>query len=162
MTFIRYIELIDKNNAKIEGENGAVGNGVRIMTIHKSKGLEFPVVFLSGCGGRFNKTDLNDNVVLHKNLGIGSEYIDTETRVKYNTVPKAVITEAIWQDQGCRGNKSSLCSYDKSKGKAYYNRHVRQQRRSQKYRFGQCLRRADKYLFLHLKYYQPDAIWIGY
>lgn len=97
--FIRYIELIDKNNAKIEGENGAVGNGVRIMTIHKSKGLEFPVVFLSGCGGRFNKTDLNDNVVLHKNLGIGSEYIDTETRVKYNTVPKAVITEAIWQDQ---------------------------------------------------------------
>ena len=55
--FIRYIELIDKNNAKIEGENGAVGNGVRIMTIHKSKGLEFPVVFLSGCGGRFNKTD---------------------------------------------------------------------------------------------------------
>lgn len=97
--FIRYIELIDKNNAKIEGESGAAGGGVRIMTIHKSKGLEFPVVFLSGCGGRFNKTDLNDNVIMHKNLGIGSEYIDADTRVKYNTAPRIVISEAVWQDQ---------------------------------------------------------------
>ncbi len=91
--FIRYIEKINKNDLEIDSGAGMGVDGVRIMTIHKSKGLEFPVVFLSGCGMKFNRTDLNANVVLHKNLGIGSEYIDEKTRVKYNTVPRAVIAE---------------------------------------------------------------------
>ena len=96
--FIRYIEKINKNDVEIDSESGGSQDGVRIMTIHKSKGLEFPVVFISGCGGKFNKTDLSANVVLHKNLGIGSEYVDAQTRVKYNTVPRSVISEALWHD----------------------------------------------------------------
>lgn len=96
--FIRYIEKIDRNDVEIDSESGCSQAGVRIMTIHKSKGLEFPVVFISGCGGKFNKTDLSANVVLHKKLGIGSEYVDAKTRVKYNTVPRAVISEALWHD----------------------------------------------------------------
>lgn len=97
--FIRYIEKINKNNVKIDSEaSGEVGNSVRLMTIHKSKGLEFPVVFLSGTATKFNKKDLSSNVVIHKKLGIGSEYTDMEMRVKYNTVPRAVIAEASLND----------------------------------------------------------------
>ncbi len=96
--FIRYIEKIDKNNLEIDSESGADADGVQVMTVHKSKGLEFPVVFLAGCGSKFNKTDLSGNVIIHKKLGIGSEYIDEGTRVKYNTVPRATIAEALKND----------------------------------------------------------------
>lgn len=96
--FIRYIEKIDEQNIEIEEEVGGGVEGVQIMTIHKSKGLEFPVVFLAGCGGSFNVRDLNSNVIIHKNLGIGSEYVDEKTRVKYNTVPRAVISEEVKRD----------------------------------------------------------------
>lgn len=96
--FIRYIEKIDKNDVEIDSGSGASSDGVRIMTIHKSKGLEFPVVFLSGCGGKFNKKDLSASVVMHKDLGIGSEYTDMQTRVRYNTVPRTVIAERLRMD----------------------------------------------------------------
>ncbi|MEA4971974.1 MAG: helicase-exonuclease AddAB subunit AddA [Candidatus Metalachnospira sp.] len=97
--FIRYIEKINKNNVTMDSEaSGETGDSVKLMTIHKSKGLEFPVVFLSGTATKFNKRDLNSNVVIHKKLGIGSEYTDMDIRVKYNTVPRVVITEAALHD----------------------------------------------------------------
>lgn len=96
--FIRYIEKINKNDVEIDSGNGSDSDGVRIMTIHKSKGLEFPVVFLSGCGGKFNRSDLSASVVMQKDLGIGSEYTDMTTRVRYNTVPRTVISEKLRMD----------------------------------------------------------------
>ena len=71
--FINYIEKIktsskDMDSAKIIGENDDV---IRIMSIHKSKGLEFPVVFLSGTGKQFNMQDLNNKILLHPEIGIG-------------------------------------------------------------------------------------------
>ena len=73
--FINFIEKLklssgDLGAAKIIGEND---NVIRIMSIHKSKGLEFPVVFLSSTGKQFNLTDLNQNVLLHQTLGIRSK-----------------------------------------------------------------------------------------
>ena len=69
--FINFIDKLtitsgDMNGAKLIGENE---NVVRIMSIHKSKGLEFPVVFLSGTGKKFNIIDLsNDDILLHNDL----------------------------------------------------------------------------------------------
>ena len=57
---------------------GETADTVRIMTIHKSKGLEFPVVFVSGLGKEFNQMDLNSVVLLHAGLGIGLDAVDTE------------------------------------------------------------------------------------
>lgn len=70
--FIRFIEKLKISNgdmgaAKIIGEND---NVIRIMSIHKSKGLEFPVVFLASTGKQFNLSDLNQNILLHQELGI--------------------------------------------------------------------------------------------
>ena len=95
--FINFIEKLrlsskDMGSAKIIGEND---NVVRIMSIHKSKGLEFPVVFLSSTGKQFNLMDLNDSILLHQEMGIGVKYIDYEKQVQYDTLTKSAIRNKI-------------------------------------------------------------------
>ncbi len=91
--FINFINRLKKSSgdlgtAKILGENEDV---VRIMSIHKSKGLEFPVVFLSGCGKQFNLMDSKDSLLFHEELGIGADCIDIEKRIRYKTLQKYAI-----------------------------------------------------------------------
>lgn len=59
---------------------------VRMMTIHKSKGLEFPVVILGAMDKEFNVQDLNERYLLHKDLGMASKYIDPVKRITYPTL----------------------------------------------------------------------------
>lgn len=89
--FINFIDRLklssgDLSSAKLIGEND---NVIRIMSIHKSKGLEFPVVFLSSTGKQFNLMDLNDSVLLHQEMGIGVKYIDYDKQIQYDTLSKA-------------------------------------------------------------------------
>lgn len=91
--FISFIDKVTKQGSdmgapKLIGENE---NVVRIMSIHKSKGLEFPVVFLCGVGHQFNMQDLNDNILIHSELGFGPKYINYERKIKYNTLAKAAL-----------------------------------------------------------------------
>ena len=91
--FIRFIDKVTKSGSdmgapKLIGENEDV---IRIMSIHKSKGLEFPVVFLCGTGNWFNLTDLNDNILIHYELGLGPKYINYERKITYNTLAKEAI-----------------------------------------------------------------------
>lgn len=96
--FIHFIEKIhlssgDLGAAKIIGENE---NVVRIMSIHKSKGLEFPLVFLSSTGKQFNLMDLNKSILLHQKMGIGVKYIDYEKQIQYDTLSKAAIRNKVY------------------------------------------------------------------
>ncbi len=103
--FINFIDKLRLNSgdlgaAKLIGENE---NVVRIMSIHKSKGLEFPVVFLCDTAKQFNLRDLNDSIILHQDIGIGPKYINTEKKISYNTIAKEAIkikskTEAISEE----------------------------------------------------------------
>lgn len=82
--FVRYIEKLKKfdtdfGEASVAGEQD---NTVRIMSIHKSKGLEFPVVFLAGLGKRFNKQDAYGQILLDADLGAAADFLDLELRVK--------------------------------------------------------------------------------
>ena len=91
--FINFIDRLkssggDLSSAKLIGENEDV---IRIMSIHKSKGLEFPIVFLCNTGKEFNMKDLNENIILHQELGIGPKFIDTEKRIEYNTLAKEAL-----------------------------------------------------------------------
>lgn len=95
--FIRFIEKMqikkgDMGAAKIVGENE---NIVRIMSIHKSKGLEFPIVFVSGLGKQFNLKDLHEPILLHQDLGLGPDYIDYKRRISYDTAAKVAIKRKI-------------------------------------------------------------------
>src|SRR5690606_17531901 len=82
----------DMGSAKILSEND---NVVRIMSIHKSKGLEFPIVFLAGCGKRFNLTDIGRDVLMHHELGLGPDIIDPVLRLSGPSVAKIEISKKI-------------------------------------------------------------------
>lgn len=87
--FLRFIERMrdsggDLGTARALGEQEDV---VRIMSIHKSKGLEFPVVFVAGMAKRFNQRDLTDAFMVHKDLGFGPKWMDAEARISYPTLP---------------------------------------------------------------------------
>jgi len=91
--FINFINKLksssgDMGSAKILSESE---NVVRIMSIHKSKGLEFPVVIVSGCGKSFNMQDMNKGILLHHDLGFGPDFVDYHRRVSYPTVPKQAL-----------------------------------------------------------------------
>lgn len=91
--FLRFIERMqergkDLGAARALGEQEDV---VRIMTIHKSKGLEFPIVFVGGLNKQFNTRDLKEKVLLHKELGLGTQYINPVYRVTYPTLPRLAI-----------------------------------------------------------------------
>lgn len=95
--FIKFIDKLtlsssDMSAAKTIGENDDV---VRIMSIHKSKGLEFPIVFLSGTGKKFNMQDLNKNLLIHQDIGLGPDYINSKRRIAYPTLPKIAIRQKM-------------------------------------------------------------------
>lgn len=95
--FIRYIEKLNKYEVDF-GEAAAAGeqdNTVRIMSIHKSKGLEFPIVFVAGMNKQFNTQDMRSSIILHNELGIGPEYVDLERRTKVPTLVKRVIQKKV-------------------------------------------------------------------
>lgn len=88
--FIRYIGKMqrreeDLSSAATLGENS---NVVRIMTIHKSKGLEFPIVFLARCSKEFNLSDARSKILWHKELGFGANYTDIENSFYSKTLQK--------------------------------------------------------------------------
>lgn len=96
-SFLRTVDKMKKSNtelgtAKVIGEND---NVVRIMSIHKSKGLEFPVVIISGMGKKFNLRDAYQDVLLHKHVGIGPKVVDPDNRVYFDTLPKKIIKRLI-------------------------------------------------------------------
>ncbi len=90
--FVRYIEKLKKYDTDFgEASPGDEGNSVRIMSIHKSKGLEFPVVFLAGMGKKFNKQDAYGQLLLDADLGAAADEMDLNLRTKAPTLKKMAI-----------------------------------------------------------------------
>ena len=95
--FVRYIENLQKYQIDF-GEadiTASQENTVKIMSIHKSKGLEFPIVFVSGLGKLFNQQDARASLVIHPDLGIGADWIDTKRRTKAPTLLKKAVQRQI-------------------------------------------------------------------
>ena len=91
--FIRYLERIKSSNsdlssAKLISENEDV---VRIMSIHKSKGLEFPITIISGADRKFNEKDFSEKLLLHHELGFGPQYINYKRQITYTTAAKEAV-----------------------------------------------------------------------
>lgn len=98
--FIRYIEQLEKydvdyGEANILDENADL---VRIMSIHKSKGLEFPICFVCGLSKRFNRQDVSGRLIADVDLGIGVDFVNPLIRVQGKTLRKNIIAEKLRED----------------------------------------------------------------
>ncbi|MCC8067894.1 MAG: hypothetical protein LIO94_12470 [Clostridiales bacterium] len=99
--FVRYIENLQKYEVDYGEANlgSEADDTVRIMSIHKSKGLEFPIVFVSGLGKQFNESDVRSRVVMHPEWGIACDYIsntaDTLPRMRQPTLLKKMIQRQL-------------------------------------------------------------------
>ncbi len=91
MDFLRHIAGLQEQGRTISTAADAAGDAVRILSIHKSKGLEFPVVFLCDLSRKFNFTDLTRPVLLDPVLGAGADAVDTELLIRYPTLAKQAI-----------------------------------------------------------------------
>ncbi len=98
--FVRYIDQLQKyevdfGEADVTGENEDV---VRLMTIHKSKGLEFPVVFVSGISKKFNDSDSKEKMSIHPDMGLGLDEVQIAPRIKRKCLIRSEIADRIRRD----------------------------------------------------------------
>ena len=87
--FVEWLTKLSERGDTAGGASG--GDAVQIMTVHKSKGLEFPVVFLSGASRSFNKQDMRETVLIHPELGLGPKFTDTARGIEYATLSRNAI-----------------------------------------------------------------------
>ncbi|MGI1657904.1 MAG: UvrD-helicase domain-containing protein [Desulfitobacterium sp.] len=98
--FLRFLEKF-QGQGKDFGSASTVGekdNVVRLITVHSSKGLEFPVIFMVGLGKKFNTRSLNNQLLLHSQLGVGVPLIDVENQVRYPSIIQYAVKERLWQE----------------------------------------------------------------
>ncbi len=99
--FLQFLAAGNKANGS-KRQQSAMGGGldaVRLMSIHKSKGLEFPVVFVAGLGTAFNEEDFRQDILLHRSLGLAMRRVDLPGRRKYPTFGFNMITrKARWEN----------------------------------------------------------------
>ncbi len=98
--FLRHIDLA-KSGASVGAAQTITADVVRILTIHKSKGLEFPVVFVAGLGKQFNRMDVNNSLQLHAEYGMALRLIDQEgaRRVKRDTLARVILSQRVKREQ---------------------------------------------------------------
>ncbi len=94
--FLTYLTRLRERGGKlIVPQPGREGGGVRIMSIHRSKGLEFPIVFLAGLTRRLNRDDMQRPILFHPKLGVGPKRLDSERMVEYPTLARRAVARQL-------------------------------------------------------------------
>ena len=95
-SFITYLtRLMERGEEPAERSRAAAGNCVQIMSVHKSKGLEFPVVFLADTAKRLNFADARSPLLIHPALGVGAKRLDLSRRIEYPTLARLAVGDKI-------------------------------------------------------------------
>ena len=95
-SFIAYVRYLQENDFAIKADIGfGAANAVSLMSVHKSKGLEFPVVFLADMSKKFNMNDVNSGFVMHQHFGVAAKKTDRARKIEYDTLPKKAIKEKL-------------------------------------------------------------------
>ena len=99
-SFLHHLALAE-NNASVGAAQTITADVVRILTIHKSKGLEFPVVFVAGLGKQFNRMDVNNSLQLHAAYGMALRFVDREgvQRMKRDTLARVILSQRVKREQ---------------------------------------------------------------
>ena len=93
--FLVRLDRLRDSGQRISSASAAREGGVRILSIHRSKGLEAPVVLVCGLARRFNRVDMYQPVLFHSKLGIGPKYLDAERRIELNTVARRAVAHVL-------------------------------------------------------------------
>ncbi|MDE7220624.1 MAG: helicase-exonuclease AddAB subunit AddA, partial [Oscillospiraceae bacterium] len=93
--FVTHLRRLLESGEQPAAASGSPESGVQIMSIHKSKGLEFPIVILADLGKRFNQADLLTPVLVHPQLGLGPLYIDLDRHIRYPTIAREAVSGLI-------------------------------------------------------------------
>ena len=88
---INQLCTLRERGERLPGAVDSGGSGVRIMSIHKSKGLEFPVVVLAGLNRQFNRMDMKEPVLFHPKYGVGPSGLDQKLRIEYPTLARKAV-----------------------------------------------------------------------
>ncbi len=96
--FITYLHRVAEEGKGPEGSVTEAEDAVRLMSIHKSKGLEFPVVILADTTKRFNTDDTTKPLLIHPELGIGPKLVDTDRRIEYPTIARRAVREKLLEE----------------------------------------------------------------
>lgn len=95
--FVQFYEQLSKTSGDmgVASSIGEADDVVRLMSIHKSKGLEFPVVMVAGLGRKFNLMDTHGDLIMHKHIGMGLSYVDVEMRAKSTSWVQYLLKEQL-------------------------------------------------------------------
>lgn len=97
--FLTYLRRLEESGKKLKTPAAGQGRGVRVMSIHNSKGLEFPVVLLCGLAREFNTQDLKRPVLFHPELGVGPKRLDLGRMVEYPTLARNAVYKKLLQER---------------------------------------------------------------
>ena len=123
--FLKYMEKLEKTGDDLEGAGfSAGGDYVRIMTIHKSKGLEEPVVFLAGTSKRFNMKDASGKLVMHNRLGFSLDYMNYNENVLIQSVVKGMFANAIKEELLSEEMRKLYVALTRAKEKIIVTAHI--------------------------------------
>lgn len=95
--FVRMLSRLERSGKQMPAACSGTQDAVQIMSIHRSKGLEFPFVFIAGMGSPFNREATIDNLLLHSDMGVGFKLRDNETLVQWDTLPRLAVSHTITQ-----------------------------------------------------------------
>lgn len=93
--FLQYMKQLEKYEVDYGEVGGDSVDCVTLMTMHKSKGLEFPICFVAGLSKQLNKRDLSGSMLMHTDLGVGMEYRNPDSRVRRKTIKQIVVSEQL-------------------------------------------------------------------
>lgn len=87
MSVENVVDTIDSGSLKVNFSSVSDDNSIKLMTMHASKGLEFPVVILANCSGKFNTNDLRKDLLFDRNYGVAVKYFDEEKKITFSDLP---------------------------------------------------------------------------
>ncbi len=97
MSFIRYVNKLDDKSLKI-GHTGANDDSVKILTIHKSKGLQYPICILAGTNNTFGAGEARSNISFNSNFGVAMNYFDPESNNNKSSLPMRLLRKIIYNE----------------------------------------------------------------
>ncbi len=151
--FIRYVEKliqyeVDYGEAADASEND---NAVRIMSIHRSKGLEFPIVFVSGLTKKFNFSDAREKIIFHPELGLALDYINEEERTTVPTLKKKVLQDILAQELLGEELRLLYVAMTRAKEKLYLTGYVKGAKRQQEKWLARQTKKEEKLYYMTLR-----------